>query len=58
MELLRLPGGIASRFAYGAIAYWGLNIALVIAEMRWHLLARLTAWDIAELVTLARMFHR
>lgn len=57
MELLRLPRGIASRFTYGAIAYWGLNVALVIAEMRWHFLARLTVWDISELVTLAKMFH-
>jgi hypothetical protein len=43
---------------YGAIIYWGLNVALVIAEMRWHLLARLTSWDIEQFVTLAKMLHR
>ena len=33
-----------------------LNIALVAAEAKWHLIYRLTIWDIAQLRTLAPLF--
>lgn len=42
-----------SRFAYGAVAYWILNGALLLIEARWHLLYRLTLWDAGQLQTLA-----
>ncbi len=41
-----------SRFAYGAAAYWALNALLLLAEARWHVLYRLTMWDLAQLRTL------
>lgn len=53
---------IASRFAYGAAIYWALNVALLAAELRWHILYRLTLWDIQQLRALApvltRLMHR
>jgi len=41
-----------------ASAYWLLNLILVGAEARWHLLYRLTLWDIATLRALAPTFGR
>lgn len=40
------------RFIYGAVVYWALNIALLFAEMQWHVLSRLTVWDIETLRSL------
>lgn len=40
------------RFLYGAAVYWALNIALLFAEMQWHVLSRLTVWDIETLKSL------
>lgn len=34
-------------------AYWALNLALVGAEARWHVLTRLTMYDINQFKTLA-----
>jgi hypothetical protein len=59
MELLARPTNrIASRFAYGAAVYWGLNVILLAAEARWHVLLRLTLWDVAEIKTLAPLLAR
>lgn len=49
---------IASRFAYGAAIYWALNIALLAAELRWHILSRLTVWDIEQFKSLAPIFEK
>jgi len=57
MQLIARPlNRFTSRLAYGAVAYWGLNVALVAAEARWHLLYRLTVWDIVQLKSLASIF--
>ena len=48
--------GIAKRFAYGAAAYWALYVILVAVELRWHILYRLTLWDVEQLKTLAPTF--
>jgi hypothetical protein len=53
MQLLaRHPGRTTSRFALGAVAYWGLNAALLAEEVRWHLLYRLTIWDVSAIRSL------
>jgi hypothetical protein len=46
---------VNSPYTYGAIAYLALNFGLLAAEARWHILARLTAWDIIEIRTLVSM---
>lgn len=57
MEQLAGPAKrIGRRFAYGAAVYWALNVILVAAELRWHILYRLTLWDIEQLKTLAPIF--
>jgi hypothetical protein len=45
------------RLLYGAIAYWALNIALLFAEMQWHILSRLTVWDIEQIKSLVPMIQ-
>jgi hypothetical protein len=56
--LARAPARVASRFLYGTAAYWALNVALVAAEIRWHVLARLTVWDITQLRVIApALYH-
>jgi hypothetical protein len=37
----------------GIFAYWAINVGLVLAEARWHMLYHLTAWDVAALRTIA-----
>ena len=50
------------RWLYGAALYWALNIALLFAEVQWHILSRLTIWDIETLRSLvpmtAELVHR
>ena len=46
---------VGTRFASGAMIYLVLNFVLLVAEARWHILARLTIWDISELKTLTVM---
>jgi hypothetical protein len=46
--LARRPTRIASRFLYGTVAYWTLNVLLVAEEIKWHLIYRLTLWDISQ----------
>jgi hypothetical protein len=58
MELLaRATGRLFFRYRYGLWAYWFINAALVVAEVRWHVLYRLTIWDVSTLVTLVGQIH-
>jgi hypothetical protein len=53
MELLaRTTSRFLLRYRYGLWAYWFINAALVIAEIKWHVLYRLTIWDITTLSTI------
>jgi hypothetical protein len=60
--LARRVNRVLPRLAYGAVIYWGLNAALVLAELRWHVLYRLTVWDASQLQTivpvLGKLFHQ
>ena len=49
---------IASRFAIGAAIYWTLNVVLVAAEIRWHILYRLTLWDVEQFKSLGPIFAK
>jgi len=46
------------RFFYGATVYWGVNLLLLGAELRWHIFYRLTVWDITTLRALAAAVGR
>lgn len=54
-RLVRPAKRIGQRFAWGAGIYLALNFLLLLAEAQWHILARLTVWDISELKTLTVM---
>jgi hypothetical protein len=43
---------------YYVAAYWILNIALVLIEARWHVIYRLTLWDISEFEKLGPLFAK
>jgi hypothetical protein len=44
--------------AYAVAAYWAINLALFLAELRWHILSRLTAFDISLVrVLIERLLH-
>jgi hypothetical protein len=51
-QLARTVDRLLSRYRYGLWAYWSVNVALIVVEVRWHLLTRLMLWDIT---TLARL---
>jgi hypothetical protein len=56
--LARRPNRVASRFLYGSVAYWGLNVVLAVEEIKWHLIYRLTLWDISQLKVVGPvLFH-
>ena len=55
--LARRPSRVASRVFYGTAAYWTLNVALLLAEARWHILYRLTLWDLSQLKALGPVFY-
>lgn len=57
-QLVRPTKRLGKRFAWGASVYLGLNFLLLIVEARWHILARLTVWDITELKTLTVMLSQ
>jgi hypothetical protein len=40
-----------SPFTFGAAGYLALNVLLVGAEARWHVLTRLTLWDAEQIKT-------
>jgi hypothetical protein len=50
--LARTTSHYLLRYRYGVWAYWFANAALVVAEARWHVLTRLTVWDLATLIKL------
>ncbi len=54
-RLVRPTKHMGQRFRLGALVYLALNFALLVAEAQWHVLARLTVWDISELKTLTVM---
>jgi hypothetical protein len=56
MQLLaRARNRLPASLSYGFVAYWTLNALLIAEEARWHLLYRLTIWDVAALRTLGLM---
>ncbi len=48
-RLTRFAKRVLSGLAHGGLAYLGLNAILLVEEARFHLLFRLTVWDISEL---------
>ncbi|MGA2761069.1 MAG: hypothetical protein ABSF08_12215 [Candidatus Cybelea sp.] len=42
---------LGNNLAHGAASYFGLNVVLLIAEARWHLVWRLMLWDVSEMKT-------
>ena len=44
---------IASRVARLGAGYLGVNVLLLAAEAKWHVVSRLTIWDVREMKTLA-----
>jgi hypothetical protein len=48
------PYRFLRRSIYGAGAYWALNLLLLIAEARWHVLYRLT---VLEIVIFVKLIH-
>ncbi len=57
-QLVRPTKRVGQRFAWGAGIYLALNFLLVVAEAQWHILARLTVWDISALKTLTVMLSQ
>lgn len=54
-QLVRPTKRLGKRFAWGAAGYLTINFLLLAVEARWHILAKLTVWDISELKTLSSM---
>jgi hypothetical protein len=50
-HLARPPLRLRGRALYGFTAYWALNLGLLLAEVRWHVLSRLTLWDFSMIRT-------
>lgn len=48
-RLTRFLKRVLSGLAHGSLAYLGINAILLVEEARFHLLFRLTVWDISEL---------
>lgn len=42
---------LGNNLAHGAASYFGLNVLLLIAEARWHIVYRLMLWDVSEMKT-------
>ncbi|MFZ1018552.1 MAG: hypothetical protein WAN39_11845 [Candidatus Cybelea sp.] len=51
-RLTRASNQFLSRLGQGAIGYVGVNLLLLAAEAKWHLIYRLMLWDISEMKTL------
>ena len=60
-RLARIATRLGPRYAFGVAAYWALNVALLLAELRWHVLTKLTLFDIEQLKalgpTLSQLVH-
>lgn len=50
-RLTRASTQFLSRLAKGTAGYMGVNVVLLASEARWHLLTKLTVWDISEMKT-------
>jgi hypothetical protein len=48
------PYRFLRRSVYGASAYWALNLLLMVAEARWHVLYRLT---VLEVIIFVKLIH-
>ena len=57
-RLARIATRLGPRCAFGVAAYWAANIALLLAEARWHVLSRLTLFDIAQLKVYGSVFAK
>ena len=55
VRVTRAFSHIASRAARLGAGYLGVNVLLPAAEAKWHLLSRLTIWDLREMKTLASL---
>lgn len=53
-----LPNQIAQRSLAGIVTYWALNLALVGAEARWHILSRLTLYDLSQIKIFAPLLGK
>ena len=51
-RLTRASNQFLARLGQGAIGYVGVNLLLLAAEAKWHLIYRLMLWDISEMKTL------
>ncbi len=52
LRLAQTSNRLRERTLYGFVAYWGLNVVLLLIEARWHVLYHLTVWDISTIRTL------
>jgi hypothetical protein len=52
-RLARIATRLGPRCAFGVAGYWVANVALLFAEARWHVLSRLTVFDIEQIKLLA-----
>ena len=52
-RLARIASRLGPRCAFGVAVYWMLNVGLLFAEARWHVLSRLTVFDIEQIKILA-----
>jgi hypothetical protein len=50
-RLTRSFNQLASRLTKIGTGYLGVNIVLLAAEARWHLIYHLTLWDVSEMKT-------
>lgn len=53
MRLLAISRRSGDPFRQGTLAYLVVNLGLVAAELQWHLLYRLTLWDVSQFRSLA-----
>jgi hypothetical protein len=42
---------LGTSMAHGAASYLGINVVMLIAEARWHIVWRLMIWDVNEMKT-------
>ena len=52
-RLARIATRLGPRCAFGMGVYWVANVALLLAGARWHVLSRLTLFDIEQVKLLA-----
>jgi hypothetical protein len=52
-RLARIATRLGPRCAFGVAAYWAANVGILFAEARWHVLSRLTLFDIGAIKAVA-----